>query len=93
MIDALFSGLSQALNATPVFALMAAFIWGILSILLSPCHLTSIPLIIGFINGQGKVTTRRAFQLSLLFAVGILITIGLIGVITGLLGRMLGDIG
>lgn len=93
MIDALFSGLSQALNATPVIALMAAFIWGILSILLSPCHLSSIPLIVGFINDKGKVTTRRAFQLSLLFAVGILITIGLIGVITGLLGRMLGDIG
>jgi len=36
---------------------------------------------------------RRAFKLSLLFAVGILITIGLIGVITGLLGRMLGDVG
>jgi len=93
VIDALFSGLSQALNATPVIALMAAFIWGILSILLSPCHLSSIPLIVGFINDKGKVTTRRAFQLSLLFAVGILITIGLIGVITGLLGRMLGDIG
>jgi len=93
MIQSLFEYLSQAINATPAIALFAAFAWGILSILLSPCHLTSIPLIIGFINGQGKVTTRRAFQLSLLFAVGILITIALIGVVTGLLGRMLGDIG
>ncbi len=93
MIGSLFNSLSQALNASPAIALMAALVWGILSILLSPCHLSSIPLIVGFINGQGKVTTRRAFQLSLLFAVGILITIGLIGVITGLLGRMLGDVG
>jgi cytochrome c-type biogenesis protein len=93
VIGSLFNSLSQALNAAPGIALLAAFMWGILSILLSPCHLSSIPLIVGFINGQGRVTMRRAFQLSLLFAVGILITIGLIGVITGLLGRMLGDVG
>lgn len=28
-----------------------AFRWGVLSIPLSPCHLTSIPLIVGFISG------------------------------------------
>lgn len=93
MIENIFNTLSQALYATPAIALSAAFAWGILSILLSPCHLSSIPLIIGFINGQGNVTTRRAFWLSLLFSTGILITIALIGVITGLLGRMLGDVG
>ncbi|MGC9364999.1 MAG: cytochrome c biogenesis CcdA family protein [Fidelibacterota bacterium] len=93
MIGTLFHILSQALNDSPVIALLAAFAWGILSILLSLCHLSSIPLIIGFINGQGNVTTWRAFWLSLLFSTGILITIGLIGVITGLLGRMLGDVG
>ncbi|MFA5728860.1 MAG: cytochrome c biogenesis protein CcdA [Candidatus Neomarinimicrobiota bacterium] len=93
MIGTLFNILSQALNTSPIIALLAAFVWGILSILLSPCHLSSIPLIIGFINGQGNVTIRRAFWLSLLFSTGILITIGLVGVITGLLGRMLGDVG
>jgi len=93
VIETIFNALSQALYGTPVIALLTALAWGILSILLSPCHLSSIPLIIGFINGQGNVTTRRAFWLSLLFSTGILITIGLIGVITGLLGRMLGDVG
>ncbi len=93
MIENIFNTLSQALYGTPLIALLTAFAWGILSILLSPCHLSSIPLIIGFINGQGNVTTRRAFWLSLLFSTGILITIALIGVITGLLGRMLGDVG
>jgi len=93
VIGSLFGILSNALQASPLVALLAALTWGILSILLSPCHLSSIPLIIGFINGQGNVTTRRAFWLSLLFSIGILIMIGLIGVITGMLGRMLGDIG
>jgi cytochrome c-type biogenesis protein len=74
-------------------AMSAAFVWGILSIILSPCHLASIPLIVGFIDGQGKMSTRRAFYLSFLFSLGILITIAAIGLITGLMGRMMGDVG
>lgn len=93
MIQQLFTWLSNALNSTPSIAIVAAVTWGILSILLSPCHLVSIPLIVGFINGQGTITTRRAFGLSTLFSTGILFTIAIIGLITGLLGRMLGDIG
>jgi cytochrome c-type biogenesis protein len=61
--------------------------------LLSPCHLASIPLIVGFIDDQGAISTRRAFVLSLLFSVGILITIAAIGVITAMMGKMMGDIG
>ena len=93
MIFEIFSWLTNALQSTPLIALLSAFIWGILSILLSPCHLASIPLIIGFIDKQGDLSVKRAFLLSSLFSLGILLTIGLIGVITGLLGRMLGDIG
>lgn len=93
MIEQLFTSLSKAVEATPVIALLASVVWGILSILLSPCHLASIPLIVGFIDGQGRITTRRALGLSTLFAVGILITIALIGILTASLGRMMGDIG
>ena len=89
----LFSALTRAVEGTPAVALGAAFMWGILSILLSPCHLASIPLIVAFIDKQGRISTRRAFLISTLFSVGILITIGVIGAITAAAGRMLGDIG
>ena len=89
----LFTILTHAVEGTPAIALSAAFVWGVLSILLSPCHLASIPLIVGFIDEQEHITTRRAFCISLLFSLGILITIGLIGVITALAGRMMGDVG
>lgn len=92
-MDNLFAVLSRGVEGTPLAALGASFAWGILSIILSPCHLASIPLIVGFIDGQGRITTRRAFHLALLFAVGILITIGIVGAATAALGRMLGDIG
>ena len=89
----LFTNLSHAVEGAPLIALGAAVVWGILSIVLSPCHLASIPLIVGFISEQGPVTTRRAFLTSTLFAVGILITIAAIGAITAGAGRMLGDVG
>ncbi len=92
-MDALFTALTHAVEGTPAIALIAAAAWGVLSIMLSPCHLSSIPLIVGFIGGQGQLTTRRAFGLSSAFAVGILATIGVLGVVTGMAGRLLGDVG
>jgi cytochrome c-type biogenesis protein len=92
-MEQLFTTLTRAVESSSVIALGAAFVWGILSILLSPCHLASIPLIVGFIDGQGRISTRRAFVISTLFAVGILITIATIGVITAVAGRLLGDVG
>ena len=93
MIQSVFEWLSRALEASTGLVLVASFIWGLASILLSPCHLSSVPLIVGYIDGQGRVETRRAFVLSLLFSLGVLITIAVVGLVTGLLGRMLGDIG
>ncbi len=89
----LFDFFTKMFQSNPWTAVLAAFGWGILSIVLSPCHLSSIPLAIGYINGKGKLKTSRAFFLSLMFSLGILITISFIGLITGLAGRMLGDIG
>ncbi|NQU38589.1 MAG: cytochrome C biogenesis protein [Lentisphaerae bacterium] len=92
-MEALFSTLTRAVEGTPLFAGSAAVAWGVLSIVLSPCHLASIPLIVGFIDKQGRISTRRAFVISLMFAVGILVTIGLIGLVTAAAGRMMGDVG
>ncbi len=89
MILTIFEWLSSNL----IIALTASLLWGMLSILLSPCHLASIPLIVAFIGEQGKMSTKRAFWLATSFSLGILATITVIGLITGLLGRMLGDIG
>jgi len=89
----LFIQLTRAVEGNWFIAVAASFIWGILSIILSPCHLASIPLIIGFIDEQGRISTKRAFWISTVFAVGILITIGAIGAVTAAAGRMMGDIG
>lgn len=64
-----------------------------MSVLLSPCHLASIPLIVGFLGGQADLPVRRAFLLSSAFALGILATIALLGAATASLGRIAGDVG
>lgn len=92
-MESLFTTLTHAVEGSALVALSAAFLWGVLSILLSPCHLASIPLIVGFISEQRVETARRAFAIAGLFSLGILVTIALIGAVTAALGRMLGDVG
>jgi cytochrome c-type biogenesis protein len=93
MIERIFTTLTQAIEGTAVIAIAASFVWGILSILLSPCHLASIPLIVGFVDRQGQISTKRAFAISAVFAAGILLTISLIGLVTAMAGKILGDVG
>lgn len=93
MIALWFERLSAALYSSPEVALLAAFAWGILSVLLSPCHLASIPLVVGYLGGQKDLTSGKAFKLSVFFTLGILIMMALLGLVTSLLGKMLGDIG
>ena len=93
MITDLFVTLSSMLSSSPGIAIAGSFLWGIVSILLSPCHLAGIPLIVGYIDSQGRMRTSRAALISILFSAGILITIAVIGILTGLAGRLTGDIG
>lgn len=92
-MDEVFGGLSRAVEGAPLLALAASVLWGVLSIVLSPCHLAAIPLVVGFIGEQGRTSGRHAFALSLLFGLGILVTIALIGAVTAALGRLMGDAG
>ncbi len=92
-MESLFTALSDAMYGGYTLALAASFAWGVLSILLSPCHLSSIPLVIGFLSSQQEQKPWRGTFLSLVFAVGILATIAVIGVVTAALGRLMGDIG
>ncbi|MFO7577819.1 MAG: cytochrome c biogenesis protein CcdA [Pelovirga sp.] len=92
-MESLFLTLNSAMSGAPFVALLAALAWGVASVVLSPCHLASIPLIVAFVDSQGRTSTARACYVSTLFSVGILVSIALIGLITAAAGRMVGDIG
>lgn len=93
MLEQILTGLSNGLSQSAGWALLAAFAWGVVSIVFSPCHLASVPLVVGFISAQEDASTRGAFRLSLLFSLGVLGSIAIIGAVTASLGRLLGDLG
>jgi cytochrome c-type biogenesis protein len=92
-MDTLFTTLTEALYGNLALAFLASFAWGVLSILLSPCHLSSIPLIIGFLTAKSEKKTSRGVLLAFIFTIGILLTIAILGIITAALGRIMGDVG
>lgn len=94
MLGDLMEALSHALYGSLPLALGASFVWGLMSMVLSPCHLVSVPLVMGYLQ-QGETGTRRrrATLLAVLFASGMIVSIALIGLVTSLMGRIAGDIG
>ena len=87
------SGVVDAAAAHPAPALGAAFLWGVASVALSPCHLAGIPVLVGFISSRGKMGAGRTWLLSGVFALGILVTLALVGGLTLAAGWLMGDLG
>ena len=92
-VTGLLAALTRALEGQPVVALLGAFMWGMASILLSPCHLAGVPLIVAYTGGNALLSSRRAAGLSTVFALGILVTVAIIGGLSVMAGRMLGALG
>ncbi|BBD09881.1 cytochrome c biogenesis CcdA family protein [Desulfovibrio ferrophilus] len=75
-------------------AALGCLLWGMVSVLFSPCHLASIPLIVAYVGGQElMVEGRRAVLFAVLFSTGLFLTIAAVGITCSLLGRMLGEVG
>ncbi len=94
MIESFFLTINQWMTGAVTLAALGCFLWGMVSVLLSPCHLASIPLIVAYVGGQEQVLRpRQAGVYSIAFTLGLFITIAMIGIICALLGWMLGDVG
>jgi cytochrome c-type biogenesis protein len=93
-MDAFLITVNQWMTGGTALAAAGCFIWGLVSVLFSPCHLASIPLIIAYVGGQETaVKPKQAGVYALLFSTGLFITIAVIGVVCAMLGRMMGDVG
>lgn len=93
-MDTFFITINQWMTTGGWFAALGCLLWGMVSVLLSPCHLASIPLIVAYVGGQDRIVEgRQAAKYAALFSIGLFITIAAVGIISALLGRILGDIG
>lgn len=94
MLGQFFITINEWITGAIYLAALGCFLWGMVSVLFSPCHLASIPLIVAYVAGQEKaLQPKQAAQYAILFTAGLFITIAVIGMICALLGRMLGDVG
>jgi cytochrome c-type biogenesis protein len=94
MLEQFFLTINGWMSGGLLLAALGCFLWGAVSVLFSPCHLASIPLIMGYVGGQDRLLGgRQAAHYALLFTFGLFLTIAAVGVVCALLGRMLGDVG
>jgi cytochrome c-type biogenesis protein len=94
MFDQLFLTVNSWMMAGTAIAALGCFLWGMISVVFSPCHLASIPLIVSYVAGQEKaLKANLAVHYAVAFTVGLFITIALVGIVCSLLGRMLGEVG
>ena len=88
MLDELLNNLNRWIADAPALALLGMLLWGVCSVVFSPCHLASIPLIIGYVGGQeAHTTTRRAAFYAALFSLGLFVMIAVVGVVSAPVGR------
>ena len=94
MLESFFLTINQWMEGAIALAALGCFLWGMVSVLFSPCHLASIPLIVAYVAGQEQILQpRQASAYSIAFTLGLFITIAVIGIVCAFLGRMLGDVG
>jgi cytochrome c biogenesis protein CcdA len=88
----LFGDLSQLIQHNPWLAVLAVFIGGATTAS-NPCVLAMIPLLMSVVAGGEAASIRKSLGFSALFVLGLSITFAILGLISALMGRMLGDIG
>jgi len=69
----------------PLLALLAGLLTS-----LTPCSISSVPLVIGYVGGTGNNDTKKAFRLSLTFAAGSAVTFTILGTVSSLVGKLMG---
>jgi cytochrome c biogenesis protein CcdA len=92
-MEGLFGDISALLQHSPWLAVVAVFLGGVTTAL-NPCVLAMVPLLMGVVAGNKETTTvRRSLVFSLFFVLGLAVMFTALGLISGLMGRMFGDVG
>jgi len=72
-----------------LWAYVLTFAGGILTSI-GPCNIAMIPLVIAFVGGQKDIGRGRSLALSSAFALGLAVTLMILGVVASIVGGMIG---
>lgn len=81
----------QTLNAGGLLILALVFLGGLMTSL-SPCILSMLPVMMGYIGGSEKPTKTKGFITSVSFVLGLAVTFAILGIAASLLGKVFGQI-
>jgi cytochrome c-type biogenesis protein len=89
VINSLLENISLIIENNHWIAPFISLLAGILTSL-TPCSMSGVPLVIGFVGGSGIENTKRAFFLSVLFSLGTAVTFSVLGIAASVLGNLMG---
>ena len=89
MVDAWLSEIAKVISSNMWLAPILALVAGILTSV-TPCSLSSVPLIIGYVGGVGERNTKKAFLYSAVFSLGTAVTFVTMGIIATSAGMLMG---
>jgi len=82
----------NALSKGGLTIVLLVFLGGIMTSL-SPCILSMLPVMLGYIGGLEKPTKTKGFITSVSFVLGLAVTFAILGIVASLLGKAFGQIG
>lgn len=89
MIDIWLNSIADTIQNNGWMAPLLALLAGALTSF-TPCSLSNIPLIIGYVGGIGERNEKKAFFYSVIFAIGTAVTFVTLGFIATSAGRLMG---
>jgi cytochrome c-type biogenesis protein len=89
MINQWLETISSLIRGNMWLAPLLALLAGVLTAF-TPCALSSVPLVIGYVGASSNNDTKKAFRLSLVFALGMAVTFTIFGVIASIAGKLIG---
>ena len=92
MIDRWLSILGELISGSVWIAPLLALAAGVLTSF-TPCSLSGIPLVIGYVGGYAGGDTKRAFRYSLAFCGGMAVTFTILGTLASVFGKLLSGTG
>ncbi len=89
-MDDILQQLSNLIETSVWLAPLIALLAGVLTSI-TPCSLSSVPLVIGYVGGTSGGDTKKSFKLSMVFALGSAVTFTALGTIASLVGGLIGN--
>lgn len=89
MINSWLNQIAQTIAGNVWLAPLMALLAGVLTSV-TPCALSSIPLVIGYVGGVGEKNTKKAFAYSAVFSIGTAVTFVALGIIATSAGKLMG---